>query len=70
MESQQKYTYTRHRKYYTKYHKCYTKLNKNSLCIYCNKCFSRNDSLKQHQLKCNKKIEDDLYKKQIAKINR
>ena len=26
-----------------------TKLNKNSLCIYCNKCFSRNDSLKRHQ---------------------
>ena len=45
-----------------------TKLNKNSLCIYCNKCFSRNDSLKRHQLKCNKKIEDDLYKKQIEKL--
>jgi len=44
------------------------KLNKNSLCIYCNKCFSRNDSLKRHQLKCNKKIEDDLYKKQIEKL--
>jgi hypothetical protein len=45
-----------------------TKLNKNSLCIYCNKCFSRNDSLKRHQLKCCKKYEDNLYKQQIQKL--
>ena len=44
------------------------KINKNSLCIYCNKCFSRNDSLKRHQLKCYKKIEDNLYKQQIEKL--
>ncbi len=42
-----------------------TKLNKNSLCIYCNKYFSRNDSLKRHQLKCCKKSEDNLYKQQF-----
>ncbi len=45
-----------------------TKLSKNSLCIYCNKCFSRNDSLKRHQLKCCKKLEDNLYKQQIQKL--
>ncbi len=28
---------------------------------YCNKCFSRNDSLKWNQLKCCKKLEDNLY---------
>jgi len=42
--------------------------NTTILCIYCNKCFSRNDNLKRHQLKCYKKIENELYKQQIEKL--
>jgi len=47
-----------------------TKITQNTafLCIYCNKCFSRNDNLKRHEQKCYKKIEDELYKQQIKKL--
>ena len=37
-------------------------------CDICKIIFSRSDNLKRHQLKCYKKIEDNLYKQQIEKL--
>lgn len=49
-----------------------TKLHKNISCIYCNKYYSRNDSMKRHLKSCNvkisKEIEDNFYKQQIEKL--
>ena len=49
-----------------------TKLHKNISCIYCNKLYSRNDSLKRHLKMCEEKNrkekKDNFYKQQIEKL--
>lgn len=49
-----------------------TNLHKNISCIYCNKLYSRNDSLKRHLKSCDEKtrkeIEDNFYRQQIEKL--
>lgn len=50
-----------------------TNLHKNIPCKFCNKYYSRNDSLKRHLRSCDEKIrkdkETELYKQQIEKLN-
>lgn len=57
---------------YTKPPQNTTNLHKNISCTYCNKYYSRNDSLKRHLKSCDIKIskekENEFYKQQIEKL--
>ena len=48
-------------------HKIPQNLHKNISCIYCNKLYSRNDSLKRHLKSCDEK-ENEIFKQQIEKL--